>query len=64
MKSKTKTFRTFCEERNTYRDDEAEYDVIISVQEWNAYLRDIQCKQLRVRYYKNDNDFLMLQLLD
>jgi hypothetical protein len=62
MNRRIRTFKSYIAEK--YQDGEPKYDEIIDLPEWNRYLKSIQCRQIRIRYYEDNDDWYQIQLLD
>ena len=62
MTRRIRTFKSYIAEK--YQDGEPKYDEIIDLAEWNRYLKSIQCRQIRIRYYEDNASWYQIQLLD
>ena len=57
-----RTFKSYLSEK--YKDGAPKYDEIVDVAEWIRYLKSIKCRQIRLRYYEENEDWFSIQLLD
>jgi hypothetical protein len=61
MSRRIRAFSSYIAEQNP--EGPAQYDEIISVAEWNKYLKYAECSQIRVRYYTDQDDWFNIQLM-
>ncbi len=59
---RVRTFKSYLSEK--YEDGAPQYDEIVDVAEWIRYLKSIKCRQIRLRYYEENEDWFSIQLLD
>jgi hypothetical protein len=57
-----RTFKSYLSEK--YKDGAPKYDEIVDVSDWIRYLKSIKCRQIRLRYYEENEDWFSIQLLD
>ena len=57
-----RTFRSYIAEK--YKDGGPKYDEIVDVAEWVRYLKSISCRQIRIRYWEDSDEWFSIQLLD